>query len=65
MTNIAILVGNADYQNLSRLECCHEDVLAIKELLDATEKYSGTEVIENVERAGSGNLHRTISGVSA
>ncbi|HWX82787.1 MAG TPA: caspase family protein [Xanthobacteraceae bacterium] len=47
MTNIAILVGNTAYQNLNKLECCHEDVVAIKELLDATESFAGIEVIEN------------------
>lgn len=26
MANAAILVGNADYRNLPKLECCREDV---------------------------------------
>jgi len=49
MTSIAILVGNTDYQNLSKLTCCRDDVIAIGELLAATEKYAEISVIENAE----------------
>ena len=47
MTNTAVLVGNSQYNSLGTLECCHDDLLAMKELLKATDKYSGIEVIEN------------------
>ena len=47
MTNTAVLVGNSQYESLSELSCCHDDLLAMKELLEATDKYSGIEVIEN------------------
>jgi hypothetical protein len=46
MSNAALLVGNTDYQNLLRLECCHADV-AMKDLLDATGKYEHITIIEN------------------
>jgi uncharacterized caspase-like protein len=49
MANIAILVGNTDYRNLTRLECCHDDVLAIKQLLEATEKYVEIDVIKDAD----------------
>jgi hypothetical protein len=49
MANKAILIANVEYLNLSRLDCCRDDVLAIKELLEATEKYSEIEIIENAE----------------
>jgi hypothetical protein len=47
MSNAALLVGNTDYQNLLRLECCHADVAAMKDLLDATGKYEHITIIEN------------------
>ena len=47
MANTAVLVGNSQYDSLNPLECCHHDLLAMKELLDATGKYSEFEVIEN------------------
>jgi hypothetical protein len=49
MSNLAILIGNTDYCSLSQLSCCRDDVLAIKMLLDATEKYPHIEVIENAK----------------
>lgn len=49
MANAAILVGNTDYRNLAKLECCRDDVVAFKELLVATEKYEEITVIENAE----------------
>ncbi len=49
MPNLAILIGNTDYCSLSQLNCCRDDVLAIKALLDATEKYPHVEVIENAK----------------
>ena len=47
MNNAAILVGNTQYDSLSELPCCHNDLLAMKELLEETERYSYIEVIEN------------------
>jgi hypothetical protein len=49
MPNIAILVGNTEYRSLAKLECCHADVAAMKELLDATAKYETIEIIENAD----------------
>lgn len=49
MTNTAILVGNSDYQSLDTLTCCHNDLEAMKELLEATDKYDDIEIIENAE----------------
>ena len=47
MNNAAILVGNTQYDSLNEIRCCHDDLLAMKELLEATERYSDIEVIEN------------------
>lgn len=47
MNNLAILVGNTQYTSLNDLVCCHDDLLAIHELLEATERYSDIEIIEN------------------
>lgn len=49
MPNIAILVGNTEYRSLAKLDCCRADVAAMRELLDATEKYETIEVIENAD----------------
>lgn len=49
MANTAIVVGNSDYRNLAKLECCHHDILAIKQLLEATGKYDKITAIENAE----------------
>ena len=49
MANTAILVGNSRYRSLSELSCCHEDLLAMRELLEAAEKYSEIEVIEDTD----------------
>jgi hypothetical protein len=49
MPNIAFLVGNTEYQSLTRLDCCRADVAAMKELLDAAEKYETIEIIENAD----------------
>lgn len=49
MANAAILIGNTNYRNLAKLECCRDDVLAIKQLLVATEKYEEITIIENRE----------------
>ena len=49
MANIAILVGNSDYHSLGTLACCHDDLLAMRELLEATGKYAEIEIIENTQ----------------
>lgn len=49
MPNLAILIGNTDYLSLNRLDCCRDDVLAMRALLAATDKYSNIEMIENAE----------------
>jgi hypothetical protein len=49
MPDIAILVGNTEYRSLANLDCCRADVLAMRELLDATEKYETIEIIENAD----------------
>ncbi len=49
MPNIAILIGNIDYRTLPKLDCCSADLMAMRELLDATEKYETTEIIENAD----------------
>lgn len=40
MPSIAIILGNANYDQQDKLECCLADVMAIKALIDATERYS-------------------------
>ena len=47
MNNIAILVGNTEYDSLANLSCCKDDLLAMQELLAATDRFSVIEVIEN------------------
>ena len=49
MANTAILVGNSQYKFLRELSCCHKDLEAMKELLEATKKYSEIEIIENTD----------------
>jgi hypothetical protein len=49
MANSALLLGISHYSNLANLECCHRDVLAVKELLEATEKYEEITIIEDTE----------------
>src|ERR1700748_1885541 len=49
MANAAILIGNSEYRNLLHLDCCHEDLAAMKELLEAAEKYDTITVIEDAD----------------
>lgn len=49
MPNIAILVGNTEYRSLAQLDCCAADLVAMNELLVATEKYETIEVVENAD----------------
>jgi hypothetical protein len=47
LANVAILVGNTEYQTLGNLSCCGNDVSAVKELLDATDKFESVELLLN------------------
>lgn len=49
MANVAILVGNTNYQRLNPLVCCGEDLIAIKELIDATGKFEAVDLLLNCE----------------
>ena len=49
MANTAVLVGNSQYRSLNKLSCCHDDLLAMRELLEAADKYSEINVIENTD----------------
>ncbi|MDO9383713.1 MAG: caspase family protein [Hyphomicrobiaceae bacterium] len=49
MSHIAVLVGNSEYKNLSNLDCCRDDLVAMEGLLKATEKYDSITLIENAE----------------
>lgn len=60
MANVAILVGNTEYQSLNNLLCCHNDSIAMRELLDATKKFSKIELIENYEADALKSQLRTI-----
>lgn len=45
--NIAFVIGNSDYESLSKLEACKNDVKAVNEVLKATSKYEKIFVEEN------------------
>lgn len=47
MANIAIVIGNSQYENLQNLECCSADIAAISDLLGATQKFEKVHVVEN------------------
>ncbi len=47
MSNIAILIGNSTYESLPDIPCCANDLVAIRELLEATGKYGAITVIED------------------
>lgn len=49
MMNVAVLVANAQYATLSELSCCKDDLLAMKELLNATNKYGEIVVVEDAD----------------
>ena len=66
MANVAILVGNTEYQSLNNLSCCHDDLMAMKELLKATKKFPNIEVIENSDADTlKSRLRKTIETNSA
>ena len=47
MGKTAILIGNTRYRSLQDLPCCQSDVQAMKELLEATEKFARISVISD------------------
>ena len=47
MTNVALLIGNTQYQNCSALEGCDDDVYALEELVKATQKFNVIEIALN------------------
>lgn len=47
MNSLAILVGNTNYTFLEDLPCCGDDLAAVGELLNATQKYSEVLTIGN------------------
>jgi uncharacterized caspase-like protein len=51
VANIAIIVGNVRYDRLDALDCCRNDVHAIKDLLDATEKFDSVDVVLDADSA--------------
>jgi uncharacterized caspase-like protein len=51
VANIAIIVGNVHYDRLDALDCCGNDVHAIKDLLDATEKFDSVDVVLDADSA--------------
>jgi hypothetical protein len=49
MANAAILIGNSEYRHQTALACCSDDLAAMKQLLEATQKYDAISVIENAD----------------
>jgi hypothetical protein len=49
MANAAILIGNSGYRNLHRLDSCGADLVVMRELLEAAEKYDAITVIEDAD----------------
>ncbi|UXN68965.1 caspase family protein [Devosia neptuniae] len=49
--SIAFLVGNTRYAELSRLDCCANDVAQMRELLSATRKFS--QIVEFIDKSVS------------
>lgn len=46
MKNIAILIGNSEYDNLEGLPCCKKDVSLMKQMLELSEKFE-IKIFEN------------------
>ena len=53
------------YQSLGNLPCCHDDLIAIRELLDATKKFSKIELIENSDADALKSQLRTIVDINS
>ncbi|WLR29666.1 caspase family protein [Campylobacter jejuni] len=39
MKNIAILIGNSEYQNLSKLHFCRKDISSMQKILNLSKKF--------------------------
>ncbi|EAH6868772.1 caspase family protein [Campylobacter lari] len=48
MKNIAILVGNSEYQNLSKLHLCREDISSMQNILNLSKKFE-IHIFENYQ----------------
>jgi hypothetical protein len=48
LNNLAIIVGNSKFDKLPELECCLADIEAMKQLLEATQKYQEIVLIANL-----------------
>ncbi len=59
MGNIAIVIGNSEYQSSPNLECCLADVTAISGLLNATNKYDSVKTLTNKKAADLKDAIRT------
>lgn len=46
MKNVAILIGNSDYENLDKLPCCNKDISLIRQVLELSKKFE-IKVFEN------------------
>jgi hypothetical protein len=63
LANLAILIGNTQYQTLSTLDCCADDVCAIRELLESTGKFDRVETLVNKDASELKDRIRAIIGV--
>ncbi|MGX2971064.1 caspase family protein [Helicobacter sp. T3_23-1059] len=46
MKNIAILIGNSDYESLDKLPCCNKDISLMRQVLELSKKFE-IKVFEN------------------
>ncbi|MEE3435958.1 MAG: caspase family protein [Treponema sp.] len=58
--NIAIVIGNSDYDNLSKLDACKNDIKAINDVLKATGKYEEIFVEQNKK---SSELKKSLTSI--
>jgi hypothetical protein len=58
MTSIAILIANAHYREMDELECCLEDLAAVKSLLEAIGRFSDIRAVVDVEADGMRDVIR-------
>ena len=49
MTSVAILIGNADYKREAQLDCCLEDLKAVKALIEAIGRHDAIHAVENAD----------------
>ncbi|EAL8469062.1 caspase family protein, partial [Campylobacter jejuni] len=48
MKNIAILVGNSEYQNLNKLHFCRKDISSMQKILSLSKKFE-IHIFENYQ----------------